>query len=133
MPMLVRSLAVWFVLLILASANGALRQGVIIPAAGDVAGRALSTLLLSALILVLTWLTITWIAPRSAGDAWAAGALWVVLTLAFEFLAGHYLFGQSWPQLFEDYNLLAGRIWILALLTTAVSPWLMGRVRGLWD
>ena len=132
MPMLVRALAVWFVLLVLASANGALRQGVIIPAAGDAAGRAISTLLLSAIILVLTWLTITWIAPRSAGEAWAVAALWVVLTLAFEFLGGHYLFGQSWPQLFEDYNLAAGRIWILALLATAVSPWVMGRVRGLW-
>jgi hypothetical protein len=129
--MLVRALAVWFVLLILASANGALREGVIVPAAGNVAGRAISTLLLSGIILVLTWLTIKWIAPVSATEAWAIGGAWVALTLAFEFLGGHYLFGQSWARLVEDYNLAAGRIWILVLITTAVSPWLMGRARGL--
>ena len=129
--MMVRALVVWFILLVLASANGALREGVIIPAAGDVAGRAVSTILLSAIILLLSWLTIGWMAPRSAGEAWAIGALWVALTLAFEFLAGRYLFGKPWPDLFEDYNLAAGRIWILALITTAVAPWLMARWRGL--
>ena len=130
--MIRRALAVWFVLLVLASANGALREGIIIPAAGETAGRAISTVMLSAMILVLTWLTIGWIRPATSGEAWIVGALWVALTLAFEFLAGHYIFGHPWDRLLEDYNLPAGRIWVLVLITTAIAPWLAARGRGVW-
>ena len=46
----------------------------------------------------------------------------IVRKRAFELLAGHYLFGNSWGRLLEDYNLLRGRIWVLVLVTTAVAP-----------
>ena len=46
-----------------------------------------------------------------------AGIMWVALTVAFEFLAGHYVFGNSWKRLTADYNVFRGRIWILVLLT----------------
>jgi hypothetical protein len=128
--MVTRGLAVWFVLLIVASANGALRQAVLISSIGEVAGRVVSTLILATLIVLLTWLTIAWIAPRTTRDAWIIGALWVALTLAFEFLAGHYLFGTPWVVLLEDYHVLRGRIWILVLLVTAIAPWLSARARG---
>ena len=70
-------------------------------------------------------------APRTAREACAIGGIWVTLTLAFEFLAGHYLFGHPWRRLLEDYDLAAGRIWILVLMTTAAAPWLMARWRAL--
>ena len=124
-----RAIVVWFALLIVASANGALRQLVLIPALGDLAGRAISTVMLAALIALLSWLTIGWMAPRSPRDAWRIGAIWVVLTLAFEFLAGHYLFGASWQQLLEDYNLLRGRIWILVLIVTLSAPRVVWHLR----
>jgi hypothetical protein len=50
------------------------------------------------------------------------GAVWLALTLAFEFLAGHYLFGSSWERLLADYDLLRGRVWILVLLATLFAP-----------
>jgi hypothetical protein len=55
----------------------------------------------------------------------------VALTLAFEFLAGHYLFGNPWSRLLEDYDVFRGRIWILVLITTAVAPRLCARMRGI--
>ena len=36
------------------------------------------------------------------------GIAWVALTVAFEFLAGHYVFGNSWEKLLADYNVLRG-------------------------
>ena len=48
--------------------------------------------------------------------------MWLVLTVAFEFLGGHYLFGQSWERLFADYDVRSGRIWLLVLATTAAAP-----------
>jgi hypothetical protein len=129
--MVLRALAVWLLMLIVASANGALRQAVLIPEFGETPGRAISTIMLAVLIALLTWATIAWIAPRTTRDAWFVGALWVALTLAFEFLAGHYLFGTPWPLLFEDYNVLRGRIWILVLIVTAFAPPVCARGRGI--
>lgn len=126
-----RSLIVWFLMLVLASVNGAIREALLIPMMGDVAGRAVSTLTLSGLVLLLTYLTIRWIHPRSRREAWIIGILWVTLTLAFEFLAGHYLFGNPWSQLLEDYNVFRGRIWIVVLITIALAPFVCARIRGL--
>ena len=122
---------VWFLMLVLASVNGAIREALLIPMMGDVAGRAVSTLTLSGLVLLLTYLTIRWIHPRSRREAWIIGILWVTLTLAFEFLAGHYLFGNPWSQLLEDYNVFRGRIWIVVLITIALAPFVCARIRGL--
>jgi hypothetical protein len=126
-----RSLVIWVVMLTVASVNGAIREAVLVPVMGDVAGRAASTLLLSGLVLLLAYVSIEWIHPRSGREAWAVGGLWVALTLAFEFLAGHYLFGNPWSRLLEDYDVFRGRIWILVLITTAVAPRLCARMRGI--
>lgn len=65
--------------------------------------------------------------------AWAVGAGWVLLTVAFEFLAGHYLFGRPWAQLTADYDVLSGRIWPLVLVATLVAPRFVAGQRGLWS
>jgi hypothetical protein len=128
--MTLRALLAWFILLAVAVANGALREAILIPATGDVPGRAISTVMLSAAILLVAWLTVGWIGVRTAARGWAVGALWVGLTLAFEFLAGHYLLGKPWSVLLEDYDVMAGRIWPLVLVTTLVAPVLAGTARG---
>ncbi len=62
-----------------------------------------------------------------AGDAWAIGLLWILLTVAFEFFFGHYAVGQSWRELLADYNVLRGRVWVLMLLVALVAPrWAWG-------
>lgn len=63
-----------------------------------------------------------WIRPGTLRDAWGVGILWLVLTLAFEFLAGHYLFGDSWAKLLAEYNVLQGRLWVTVPLTTLFAP-----------
>ena len=71
-----------------------------------------------------------WVRPLTRGDAWTVGVLWLVLTLAFEFLAGHYLFHNPWERLFADYNVAQGRIWILVLITTVLAPVLVYALRS---
>ena len=48
-----RSLVVWFAMLVTASINGAVREAWLIPRLGDTLGRAISTLMLSSLVLLL--------------------------------------------------------------------------------
>lgn len=128
---LTRGAAAWVALLGLAIVNGAVREAFLRPWLGELAAHALSTIALSAGILLVTWLAIRRVRPRSPRDAWAIGGLWVALTLAFEFLAGHYLFGHPWSRLLADYDVPAGRIWPLVPIVTALAPVLSARARRL--
>jgi hypothetical protein len=120
--MLIRALFVWLGILALAFANGALREAALVPRVGELSGRAISSVMLSVAILVTTWFTIKWIRPLSTAGAWTVGLVWRVLALGFEFFVGHYIFGNPWSQLWADFNVLRGRLWILVPVPTALAP-----------
>lgn len=125
--LLLWTLGLWVLLVFCAILNAALRQGVLIPALGDAAGRALSSITLSAVVLLIAYLFLSWSdIERSTGDMWLMGAIWAVLTVLFEFGFGHYVMGNSWDALLADYNVLKGRIWILVLITELIGPYAMG-------
>jgi hypothetical protein len=127
-----RALVVWFGILVLASLNGAVRDLVVAPRIGDTIARAISTVILCGVIFLVTWYTIPWVGPRSPRQALVVGAFWLVLTLCFEFGAGRFA-GKPWQVLLEDYNVMRGRIWVLVPIVTLLTPWWIGRMRGLWD
>lgn len=127
--MLLRAAVVWVVILAFAILNGGLRQAILIPRLGEVGGRIASTLLLCAFIGVAAMVAMPWIGAKGTSEGLKVGSLWTALTLAFEFLAGHYLFGNSWESLLADYNLAKGRLWALVPLTTLVAPILAVRSR----
>jgi hypothetical protein len=39
---------------------------------------------------------------------------------------------SPWAELFADYNVLRGRVWLFVLVTTALAPFVAGRAHGLW-
>jgi hypothetical protein len=126
-----RSTLVWFLLLFLAVMNGGLRDALLTPRLGEFGGHIASTIVLCAAMLVVTWLTIGWIRPAKSTEALLIGGGWVLMTVAFEFLAGHYVFRTPWARLLADYNLVDGRIWLLVLATSAFAPLIMARARNL--
>jgi hypothetical protein len=117
-----RATLIWLTILIVAIANGALREGLLKPRLGDSSAHVLSTILLSVAVFVITRMTLRWIGPSGLRDGWTIGVYWVALTVAFEFLAGHYLFGTPWPVLLADYRIWEGRLWILVLASTLLAP-----------
>ena len=117
-----KSLAVWVGILALAIANGAIRESVLVPWLDVAWAHVLSTLMLCGIVIAVASSTITWIGVPSIRAALAVGTVWTILTLAFEFLAGRYLFGRSWEFLLADYDLAAGRLWILVPLTVLAAP-----------
>ena len=129
--MWLKALVVWFLLLAVAVMNGALREVVLTPVFGAPWAHVLSTLLLSSLVLGLAAASAGWIGARNDAEAVRVGVLWTGLVLAFEFLAGHYVFGTAWRELLADYNVFRGRIWVLVLVTTAIAPWLAAHSRRL--
>src|SRR5687768_169984 len=122
MSLLVRGVVVWFLLLVAAILNGAVRQAWLVPGLGEQAGHVVSTVTLSILIFGVGWLMSGWLDIASAAEAWLLGAVWLILTIAFEFLGGHFLFGAAWSKLLADYNLAQGRIWILVVIVTVLTP-----------
>ncbi|QYK53645.1 MAG: hypothetical protein KF824_01850 [Fimbriimonadaceae bacterium] len=119
--MIPKALLVWLLLSVLAVLNGLFREAVVRPKLGERLGHVFSTLLLTLVILFVASLTQSWIGVRSLSDAWMVGAIWLVMTLAFEFLAGHYLFKNPWSKIFADYNTFNGRIWILIPIITVTA------------
>jgi len=117
-----RALEVWLLILAIAFANGALREIVLIPRLGDYPGHVISSTALATFVILVAWWTVGWIGVTSAAQAIAIGIVWLQCTLAFEFGAGHYIFGDPIEKLLHDYNLLAGRIWILVLVATFFAP-----------
>jgi hypothetical protein len=120
--MLLRALAIWCGLLMVAFLNGAVRVKLLIPTLGGSAAHLLSALILSTVVIVVAWRAIVWLQPHNANEALLIGDEWVLLTIAFEFLAGYYLFGASWDALLAQYDVSRGEMWVLVLITMLMAP-----------
>ena len=118
----------WLGVLAMAIANGALRNVVTQPLWGEEAARRVATVVLLVAMALYVW----WFEHRhplpSARLAWQVGVAWTVMTLTFEFGLG-LATGLSWSTMLADYDLVAGRIWVLVPLFTAVAPALARNLR----
>ncbi|HKK08018.1 MAG TPA: hypothetical protein VKA44_03970 [Gemmatimonadota bacterium] len=129
--MIGRALVVWLLLLVLAFAGAALREGLLAPRIGADAAHVVGTIVVVAAFLTAIALTLPWVVPTLApGALLRLGLGWTALTMVFEFGFGHFVMGHSWGKLLHDYDIFAGRVWILVLLTTLLGPWLLGRMQA---
>jgi hypothetical protein len=90
----------------------------------------LSTFTGLGLFAAYVWLLTGVCSMASSGQALVIGAMWLVMTIVFEFVFGHYGMGHPWSRLWRDYNLLKGRLWVLVLIWTAVAPYVFYRIRS---
>lgn len=127
MNLIAGSLLTWLLLLAAMFGNGVLRVAVLQPRLGEEAGRQAACLTGIAIVLVLSRLVVPRLGRRTGPELLGVGAIWLALTLAFEFGFGRYVSGLSWEALLADYDLRRGRLWPLVLLTTFAAPWLWGR------
>ena len=117
-----RWLGAWWVMLFASVLNGALRESTYGPRVGELAAHQISTAISLCLLgLVMAACLRRW-PPASAREAWALGGFWLALTLAFEFLFFHYVGGHPWSELLANYDIGAGRVWVLVPLWIAVAP-----------
>ena len=119
----------WFPMVAIAIANGVVREAWYGNYLSELAAHQISTLIAVIQFGFYIWFVVSFWRPTSKVQAIAVGLLWLAMTIAFEFAFGHYVAGHSWERLLHDYNLLAGRIWLLVLVWVAVAPYLFFRVR----
>jgi TRAP-type mannitol/chloroaromatic compound transport system permease small subunit len=129
MHYLIKSFIIWLLFIPLAVANGALRDLVLIPALGETAGRAVSSLALSLLILGLTLLLVRRLGDLTRAGYLVVGLFWLVLTLLFEFSFALLVMGHPMDALLKDYELFRGRLWLIVVTTTFFAPLLAAKMR----
>lgn len=122
-------LAAWFVMLLVSIANGAARDVTYGQHMSELAAHQLSSAASVVLLGAVIGVFVRIYPPSSGRQAVAIGLLWMALTAAFEFLFFHFIGGHSWSRLLANYNILAGRVWVIALLWVAVAPYVFFRFR----
>lgn len=131
MPQVVglKAFAIWVGILVLAVANGVLREAVLMPSLGSTAAFILSGILLSALIIAVAYLSLPWLQVQRPVQLWLIGCFWLTLTLVFEFTFGLWQ-GLSWAELLEAYTFKGGNLWPVVLVTIFLAPWIAAWLRG---
>lgn len=124
-----RSLAVWLLLIAAEILHGIARGIFLVPHVGEFRSNQIRVFTGSLIILVIALVFVRWIGVTRSGELLGIGLLWLVVTLAFEFLFGHFVAGASWQQLLADYNILEGGLLPFGMVFLALSPWIAGKMR----
>jgi len=120
----------WIGMVVLAILNGAVREKTYGPFMQELSAHHLSTFIGLIVFGLYIW-ALTGIYPiESSIQAVLIGGMWVIMTILFEFIFGHFVMRHPWSKLFHDYNLLKGRVWVLVLIWTAIAPYVFYQVRS---
>jgi hypothetical protein len=57
------------------------------------------------------------------------GITWLIMTVLFEFVFGHFVMKHPWSRLLHDYRIDEGRLWILVLIWTGIVPFVVFSIR----
>ncbi len=126
--MLFRYFLAWFGMMIAAVVNGGMRDRLYKTHVGERTAHQISTVIfLCALTVYFRMLTSVW-RIASSEQAWMIGVMWLVMTLAFEFGLGRLILGKPWSAMFHDYNVLAGRVWVLIPMWVFIGPYVFFRL-----
>jgi hypothetical protein len=116
-----RAVLSWFVLLAVAFLNGAVRQFAYPSTLGDFAARQVAAGVGAVALGVTIWFILRRWPLSRAPQAWATGALWAALTVAFEvaLVRGG---GRPWDDVIAQYALWKGSLWPLLVLWVLAAP-----------
>jgi hypothetical protein len=115
----------WLILLVIAVSNGFVREATYGRKLTELHAHQLSTVTGMLFSGVAVWGFSRFVPIESERSAIFIGAIWLGLTVAFEFLFGRLVGGYSWRKLVFDYNLLAGRVWLVFLLWLLLLPYIV--------
>lgn len=115
-------LLAWIGLAVIMILNGIMR-GLYQPFMSELMAHQISTITGIVLVFLVTWFMNKNGPIPSNTKSLYIGVSWLIMTILFEFIFGHYVIGHPWNRLFHDYNLLEGRIWSLFLVAITIMPY----------
>ena len=115
----------WLLFIPVAIINGSVRQFFYQKYLGELRAHQLSSIIGSLLFIIFAYiLARRQLAGLSSSQLFLTGLCWLGLTLIFEFSMG-LAAGRSWQYMLADYNLRAGRLWLLVLMAIFFAPLLV--------
>jgi len=124
----VRAFVAWVLIIAAETVHGVLRQLLLAPVVGDLRARQLGVLVGSAIVFAIAWALARWLRARTVRAQLGVGALWVVLTVCFEYALGRAL-GLTNERMLADYDVARGGFMLFGLAFMLVAPVLAARVR----
>ncbi|MFI5237070.1 MAG: hypothetical protein ACHQLA_03955 [Ignavibacteriales bacterium] len=123
-----KALGIWLIILVSAIISGTFRTKVLLPSFGEQTAHQVGTIIFLIIQSAIIFLFIKKINLKENQLLLKIGLFWVVLTIIFEFVFGHYVMGHSFKKLFADYNIFNGRLWVLVLMNNIVAPVISGKI-----
>jgi hypothetical protein len=130
MMVIYKYLLAWLAMPVIGIFNGVIRELTYGKYLGELLAHQISTLTGIVLFgIYVYFLSKNWMV-ETAGQAVVIGLVWLCLTVAFEFLFGHYVMKHSWQKLLRDYNIQKGRLWLLVLVWITIAPYVMYKINA---
>lgn len=127
--LIIKSLLVWLLFVPIAVLNGIVRNYIYQPHVGELLAHQISTVIACATFILLAYFLLKHeVVNQTTNMLLLIGLMWILMTIVFEFGFGHWVAGHSWEKLLHDYNILKGRVWILFLLNSLITPLLIKRL-----
>ena len=126
---IMRYMIAWIVMMFAAIFNAIIREAVYGPFMDSLSAHQLSSVLGVILFGTITWLASSRWPMQTSIQAVIIGLIWVMLTVTFEFTFGMFVMNHPLNYLLHDYNLIAGRVWALVVVTISVLPILVYKFR----
>ena len=121
-------LGIWFTLAVSAIVVAIFRNGILLPQFGEQTAHQIGTVLYLIVQFIVIFIFIKKLKIKETKTLLSIGIFWVVLTIIFEFVFGHYVVGHPWQKLFADYNIFNGRLWVLVLINNLAAPLISGKI-----
>jgi len=123
-----KSLGIWFTLAVSAIVVAIFRNGILLPQFGEQTAHQIGTVLYLIVQFIVIFIFIKKLKIKETKTLLGIGIFWIVLTIIFEFVFGHYVAGHPWQKLFADYNIFNGRLWVLVLTNNLAAPLISGKI-----
>ena len=120
----------WFPMVVIAILNGTLRIKFMMKYFDELKAHQFSVLTGITLVAIYIWIVTGICLIESSAQAWMIGFMWLIMTILFEFIFGHYVMKQPWEKLFADYNIFKGRLWVVVLIWVTIAPCLFYYLRS---
>lgn len=118
----------WFVFPFVGILNGVLREATYKNLVGDLPAHQISTVTGIIFFGIIFYFIFKKWKIESVKNAILIGVIWLGLTILFEFGFGHYVMGNPWEKLLQDYNIAEGRVWSLFLVWITIAPYIFYKI-----
>ena len=127
---ILKIIAIWLIMAVLAMVNGVLRDDFFAPILGANVALPLSSISLTIIVVLITYLSIPFFGKNTRSTFMAIGIAWMVIILFFEFVFGYYSVLRPWGVMLQVFNIPDGNLFLLVLLVSLLAPYVMARFRG---